>query len=259
MKTKQTTHVRNLPKVKTDKMSVHSIGGIRKMTSTAPDQSSCSQLIKGKTPVVRPDIRPLPWSPTTEGHARHLISCLRDSYGLPKNRTDSSLMTELGNRLEELATMAPLEKILKWFYGVSLAVVTGGDLTLPPQSDNELFTKLIALCRGPVHRRYKLIRVLFCSTERSGERTFGKHLMCKFLKYQRRYQDGTWAQRFEALSFGQTFLIMKQGSPVVSEALKEETAAKHSEALQDRSRGLHSRERGKVYGQSLEDMPPPLT
>jgi hypothetical protein len=242
-----TTHVRNLPEVKSARSADHPTGGTRKMTSSRKqDRSGCSQPIKGETQVVRPGIRPLPWSPTTEGHAMHLISCMRDSYGLPKHSDFDSLITGLGNRLEELATMAPLEKILKWFYGASLSVITGGDITPPPQSDNVLFIRLIALCRGPRHRRYKIVRTLF-------NEKFGRHVGAKFLKYQRRYQDGTWSQRFEALSFGQTFLIMKQGSPVVSEALMTETAEKHREALKDQSRGLHSRARGKVYGQSSED------
>jgi len=123
-----------------------------------------------------------------------------------------------------LDQVAPIEKILKWFYGSSLSMVQGSSLSSCPADPSLHLSRPSRICR-----------VLF------GSGGFGKHVGNILEKAKMKFAKGTARERFEALSVGQSFLLLKKGSPVVTEELKEETKLKHRKALEDRQKGLHSR------------------
>jgi len=178
-----------------------------------------------------------------EGHARHFVSVWN---GLSKITNGSVLevsIPSLTRRLVDLASESPLEKVIKWFYGASLSIVTGD--TVPPCPVATLASRLRGASPQTVAR--KIGRWFW------GE-SFGRKISNGFFRAFSRFQGGP-KKKLQALSFGKTLLNAKKGSPVVPEELKDETAKKHREALTNRQKGLHAAKREiiDVEASALDD------
>jgi len=171
-----------------------------------------------------------------EGHARHLVGCLR---GLGCSAFSALSFTGLVCRMQEIHVEFPLEKVIKWLYASSLSIVVGEPL--PPCPLPSLLEKVGAF--GP-RLAWKIPRVLFPGR-------VGKAMSWMLRHASLRWLSGTELQRKKALRVGQSFLLMKKGTPVVSSALKAEGKKKHRQALRNREKGLHARLRSVVV---LEDV-----
>lgn len=148
-------------------------------------------------------------------HARHLILMLRDALGFrlsPGTNSFARVLRLQTVRFVSVSTHAPIEKIMKWWYGNSLSWIVGNQPELAPspllgiESD---FESSLVIFQSRIRR---FLRAVF-------HRAMGQSLSA----YPRR--------RRKALKVGQTFLQMKKGTPLVSEALIGEAKLKHKKAI----------------------------
>ncbi len=170
------------------------------------------------------------------GHARHLLSCLRGSGA---SAFSVLAFAGLERRMQMIHCEYPLEKVIKWFYSVALSVVVGE--SIPPCPLPSISREID--CLNPMGRT-KIPRILFPGR-------IGKYIAQQWHHAHLKWLDGTMKQRQQALRVGQTFLIMKKGTPVVSPGLKAEGKKKHRQALGNREKGLHSRLRLAVVQEDV--------
>jgi len=135
-----------------------------------------------------------------------------------------------------------LEKLLKWLYSASQSIVVGEPLALCPHP------RFQAEIEGNLNKRtyWKIPRRLF------GNGRVGRTMSRLLHKSYLRYKDGTSLQVKIALETGKTLLMMKKGSPVVSESMKDETRVKHRQALEDHVAGCHARDRDVIVEMDVQ-------
>lgn len=117
----------------------------------------------------------------------------------------------------------PIEKVLKWFYGNSLAWITSQDQDVAPPPSSKLPNTWRALLKPGV---------LFVGQ-------VARFLTSVFRRHSTFYLKGSRTKVRRALSVGQTLLMLKKGSPVVSKALVQEAQKKHKVAMSAASKGRH--------------------
>jgi len=147
-------------------------------------------------------------------HAKHLILMLRDALGLRiSSGADYGRLVKLQTiRFVSVATHAPLEKIMKWWYGNTLSWILGDQPELAPSP--------LLLGDG----EFKSSLVIFESRIR-------RFLRSVFRRAMRQVHSDKQSKRRKAMSIGQTFLQMKKGTPLVSEELIGEAKLKHKKAI----------------------------
>jgi hypothetical protein len=180
--------------------------------------------------------------PRILGHVEHLTKVLRDTVGFMhpnavdpirlNKKTYMQVVTKQGKRLLHISQLhqISIEKLMKFFYGNSLAWVMNETLELSPSplkdSDPTLKTCLKTMFTGH----------------------FRKFLRSVFRRHTRYFLSGKTQKVKRALSFGQTLLQAKKGTPLVSEELVKEARVKHEAALGNHIASLRSRDR--PYDQS---------
>jgi hypothetical protein len=148
-------------------------------------------------------------------HAEHLILMLRDAFGFRMDsRSDSfgRVYNEVTVRFVELSHIAPIEKIMKWWYGNSLSWILGDQKELAPSPLGGLDT-------------FESSLTIF------GSSRVRRFLASLFRRASRLAQSKQLWKRKRALSIGQTLLQAKKGTPLVSEALVNEAELKHKKAI----------------------------
>jgi hypothetical protein len=153
-------------------------------------------------------------------HVKHFVLCLQDAYGF---RDPMEVVQRVSKNLFEKFPNYPIEKLMKWFYGNSLAWCTGVSETsvLP----NEAVDLLGLDSRSAI----------------SACKIFGGRLTKFLMKFFRRRKlqlraSTRWQRRRNAFSDAQTFLMFKKGSPQISGEIVEEATLKHKKAMRNKVR-----------------------
>lgn len=174
--------------------------------------------------------------PDYSGHARHFVFCLH-GCGVPPKA--GSALDKLIRKLVEIHRETELEKVIKWFYGASLSIVTGQELQPCP------FPPLAARIQGQTPLWLTRVpRLLFGGY-------YGKRAAALLRTAYDRFHNGTGGQRRKALFVGQSFLMFKKGSPVCSKTRMHEEREKHREAITRPLVGIHASKRPNPNGEDI--------
>lgn len=170
------------------------------------------------------------------GHVEHLILVLRDTVGFMhpnavdpirlNKKTYSQVVASQAERLLNLSRLhsISIEKIMKYFYGNSLAWLMGE-------------TKELSPCPFGQDNSFKFcLKTMFTGTLK-------QFLRSVFRRHIRYFLSGKSQKVKRSLTFGQTLLQAKKGTPLVSEELVQEARTKHEAALTNHTSSLRSRDK----------------
>lgn len=174
------------------------------------------------------------------GHCLHLQKCIAGATKFRSDKRFRAVESALEGRLRGMSIECNLEKLLKWLYSASQSIVVGEPLARcpHPRFQTEIESNL------SVGTYWKLPRLILGG--RVG-RQYSHLLKHSYL----RYKDGTSLQKKIALETGKTLLMMKKGSPVVSDSIKLEERVKHKTALEDPIAGSHARDRDVIVEEDV--------
>jgi len=190
-----------------------------------------------------PSVSPVRGVPELDfrSHCLHLQKCIAGASKFQSDKRFRTVESVLEGRLRGMSLECNLEKLLKWLYSASQSIVVGEPLAPCPHPRFQAEIKS-NLRKGTY---WKIPRLLFGG--RVG-REYSFLLKHSYL----RYKDGTSLQVKVALEMGKTLLMMKKGSPIVSESMKDETRVKHRQALEDHVAGSHARDRDVVVDKDVQ-------